>query len=335
MPVQRPSLTVLRSLSLPLFSALLLAGCGGGGGSTTVATAPAASNVQITSANADNVAASAYLSANSNAGYNKLGTSVTTSATALSSQGLSHILAASNTPRIAAATISVGCPQGGTESFTVNDTNGNKILDTGDSIAVGFANCKGSDGVTVNGSVVFALNSLSGSFSNGTGRAGFSIQLASLTTSDSVDVFIGDGTLSFSLTQSGSQSSAVHSTTSGFAVSASNTSGSVLRSVTVQSGTTDITAANSTLTVSLSQAGTITSSSVNGPYALTTEIPLTYSLSGGDGTPTGGKLKISGTKSTLWITFLGNGNVQLDLDETGDGKITLTKTVKLSDLRKL
>ena len=343
--VREWSLARLLRVSLSCIPALALLACGGGGGGAGGGTpsAPTATGLVITTANAPAVAAEALETTTSTDAATAGGQFVT--GVQIGADGVGHpqlltsaaraLLArprASSTVATGAA-VSEACTGGGT--ITVDAiTSGASYLVVGDSLRISASNCSEPvDGTTVvmNGSVSIAVTS--GSYDPNSSVYPKSVTLRIVTSNFSVgasgrtEVF--DGDLTLALTEISATSGSLTAT----AASLSSTLGS--RRITMGDYRLQVaqTSAGSTLSVSANvetNNGRLGATPVR--YTLMTESPVTVSSSG---SVTAGSIRITGSNSSLLLVVTSTDTLSLQVDTNGDGTIDSTRAITRADLQAL
>jgi hypothetical protein len=230
------------------------------------------------------------------------------------------------TPTLAGATTTatVTCSGGGNMVLTLNDANGNRVLDSGDSIGV-TANACVESGVTLGGSFSATLTS------NPTGDPstciyGIAMVFAfqSFTAADSGGVATANGQFALSTNRTACSTGSDSITASTFSESLAAAGATRSRTLTGYTATVTLTPTQSTTTL----AGTITSSALNGnslTIATPTPFVRAYTTDAFPNTGVGVATGANGGKVT--VTALNNTTVRIDLDANGDGtpEATVTK----------
>lgn len=219
----------------------------------------------------------------------------------------------------AAVTTPVACASSGSYDLTVDDKNGNRTLDAGDSFALDYKSCKRSSGLVMFGRIAVAVEAMTGEYFSTAYSTTLSITTSGYgTLLSNGESLQGDGNfkVSFSLTPAGVGDMSL--VVDRFTVTA-NTS-SVRNSMTL----TDARLTQRTQTVAGSFqmsnvfSGKLTSTELgNQQVVISTPQPLlnvdyeAYYSSG--------QLLVRGASSALRLTALDRRQVRLELDLNGDG----------------
>jgi hypothetical protein len=310
-------------------------GGGGGGGQTTVTALPPAA---ITADNAAQAAGAAVMSTDSRSA-GKTGaqstsdTSPTGGGSILSAAKLSQMSIAALDERrapSATSTKTVQCSSGAVTG-NVDDADNSGNLTKGDAVNLTFNDCLDkNNNSTANGSVRAVVVAFQGN--PVTNAVGSSITLdmtfTNLSLSETQGAVTKTQTVNGSLTFARKKS-----------VSTANTSLST-NNLTIASSNDTVTLTNFTLEFSeddtqkgytLFGGGTVSSKKLNG--SLTVEIPSNKTLVGTTpNPPDSGIIRITGKNSSLLVTGIGSGNVQLDTDSNNDGKIDNSQIIAWKDL---
>lgn len=315
---------------------LVLAACGGGGGggesSTPSTSGGDGSATTITSTNVDRVGGAAIVGAEASATSVTLpsaqiaGVETTTGENSLPGVGALAIKAlqiaeahresaSANLPVGVTINETVPCATSGNMAVSYSNANAHAEL-PGDTLTVTFNSCVDS-GLTMNGTIGLAVTT------GGNPATAFNVSFSSFTAANSSSTMQVSGSLSMVVTGSSYQ---LTSPSLSVAMTGSVGNGSVsiknLNGIVTKSGTNYIVSLNESIDVSvgvLSAVGTIA-----------TITPLTI-----DNTSTivAGKLLVTGSHSSVWLTFQGSGNVLLELDSNGDGVVDLNKNTTIATLK--
>jgi len=226
----------------------------------------------------------------------------------------------------AVASRNLPCTYGGYLAVSGTDADNNGIVSAGDSVTITGVGCREAAG-TISGTMAMSINSVSGNFGTAPYSGSFSASFAGFAVSTSTMNATLDGSMTLSLNQT---DSVVHDITlSASSLRVTSVFAGVTRSITLTGysardvGSLISGVASSTVTFS----GNMSSSALNLSVDLTTTTPFVQSNS--ESYPHSGVLLATGAKgSKLRITALSNSQVQLELDENGDG--TYEKTTPLS-----
>lgn len=305
-----------RSLLLVPCCALILSGCGGSGGGGGGGSSNPAPTVNITRDNAGEVAEAAYEGNNGMGNVSELpGTVLGAGATdsqaesglaGLALYALRHsVLAGERTIAPAGLEDDGECDFSGEAVVTLNDSNGNSVLDEGESGSVTFTECVGVNGdPTINGTMTFTLDTASE-----TGFA-FTLEFVSLTIvgGDNDEDLSASGSLSFGL-ESTDNPPTLTMTLSGRNLlftehgEALDLAGDFDFTVTTVSGNTTV---DFSMTLDIDGLGVVN---------LSTPTPLVGNP------PTSGVILVEGAGSAMTLTMAPGGIVTVAIDEGDDGSI--------------
>jgi hypothetical protein len=311
----------------------LLAACGGGsgGGSTGIA---ASAPVTVTSANATQVAG-ASLSASDGLSGNSEGilgivpaavgsarsTDVNIIETIVEQVRRAPQFGASRVGPAAVQSQNQNCDTG-TLSFTFNDVDNDLSLSTGDTVSMTANNCVFS-GVTMNGSI--SLNNVvaTGDQLSPPYSLQFTLQTSGFSVSAGGETVAinGGGTIA----ESTNDDISFTSSFSGSGIEMT-VAGETLTLTDYQINETE-NQSNGTYTLSID--ATISSSSLGGSVRVTTDVALS-GLSAFDADT--GQLTCVGNNSSVKLTVIDSLNVQLEVDEDGDGLADNTFTEAWTNL---
>ena len=328
-------------------AALALLACGGGGGGGGDApSAPSATGLVITSANAPSVAAEAPETSTSTDAASAAGQFVTGVQVDAGSGGGSHpqllagaarpLLAGPRTPGPAAAgaVVSEACSGGGTVTVDAT-TSGAPYTVAGDSLSISASQCVESvDGATIvmNGSMSIAITS--GSYDPGSLVYPKSVTMRIVASNFSTGIPGGptevfDGDLTLALTETGTTTGSLTAT----AASLTSTVGSARITLSDYRLQAAQTSTGSTLSVSAQvETNNARLGSTAVRYGLATETPVAVSSSGA---VTAGSIRVSGTNSSLLLLVTATDTFSLQVDTNGDGTADSTRAITLADLQAL
>lgn len=302
--------------------AMLLSGCGGGG-SGGGASVPPASKIIITSANAPQVASAAINSAYALNGQSSalgqvLGVSITTNSSAPSLGAITRRIfkqAIQVTAPVAVTGVvvkdTVSCWSQGTVTATANVANVNSLT-AGDSISATFDTCDDEFGVLITGTINLTITNFSGDpLLLGAFTLGVRVSTPGLLVMDGLHSEAITG--GFTLTST--SPNGVNITDSFSGSSLTITANGVIGTFTNFNMTATRNISTNAYTFSIS--GTIASSTLGGSISIQT----TNTISGVDPSdPDTGQLVVSGANGTsVTVTVIDSTNIQLDVDEDGDG----------------
>lgn len=306
----------------------LLSACGGGGGDGggTAPVAPAAEPLQISSANYQTVATEAV----SSGSYLVDATSLVTGAQlttrpALFAAAWSEFarlpgLFASASHQVTGATVTdtMPCSGGGRVDATLNDANGNQMLDAGESATLVAVDCVEAD-TTINGTLGFDVRSLSGDLNGTVYTASVGITLSSFSVASGAGNASGSGTMAIDISSTGVNARTLSLSVNALTVTGSfgGISDSVSMSNYVLSQT--VTPQGSGYLSSNSVSGHVASTALGGKsVVLSTISPLAQYSS--DAYPASGQLLATGlNNSKVRLTAQNASQALLELDGDGDG----------------
>jgi hypothetical protein len=324
---------------------LTLSACGGGGGGSSFV--QGSSGITITSSNANAVAS---LSASAvGASVSSMQTVVTyvtgaeiqttssnTSGRLINLQTIisSAVQRAFHTPRQASVATGVAisdyyeCAEGGSISISGDVKNpDSENSEVGDHGTVTYNNCN-EDGATVSGQMKITVTAVSGSYETAiteltnTTFINFKITPTGAPTSLTIN---GDARSSDTYNASGPLSNWLKADRLIYQLQRSSQTGTMmLTGVDIQSQGTP-----TGYSVGIAETAAFSFPAMSGKGAITTVTPIAVSDSG---VVTGGKIKLAGTGSSQYLTFLGNDAVKVETDTNNDGQIDLTNTTTLTAL---
>lgn len=324
-------------LAPTLFVALVLSACGGGGGGGASG-APAPAPAPTSQFSAISVANSTMAASNAHAANATISTSSSTVTDALTgvtidAQGISAVAPAlglinraynRGAPTLlAGVAMTQSCSGGGTIAFngTVKSAN---FVSNGDSINVTTTNCVES-GMLMNGAFALAFSGISGlAFDTAPWAATIDARFDAFRVTKGSDTIAATGDMKIVITQTSASANSVSIT------------GKLFQAADTRAGTT---VSNFTLTdFSLTGIGQGTSFSAAANYTLSGNTPalgqFAYSVKNvqpfvsiGGSLPTAGSFIVNGAASSVTMSVVAGGNVQLDYSAKGDGVVTQTSTV--------
>jgi hypothetical protein len=317
---------------------MTLAACGGGGGGSdggangSAATLP---TIAVTSANYVSVANE---SAAASSDLLDLSTVSTDSGALVGAQkssapnwtafGLSKAADALNRldplPAVlvgAVVTRSLPC-NSGTILVSVNDGNGNQVLDGGDSATLVFNNCADPTADTVNGSLTLGFNAQpTGTLGGSAYTFDATVVFTSLSVASADFKATADGVLRLVSVRTGLTTGSDVLSTPSFAVSVVAGGSTYKRSLSNFSARVDLLGAQT----STSFSGIVSSSALsNGSVAFATVNPFVQSTSALF--PASGSATATGTSGKTTLTALDATQVRIDLDANSDGGVDATQT---------
>jgi len=325
----------LAILALCVTLSLTACGGGGGGGGDTTA-APGAAEVELTSDNMEQAGSTAVTAAEvGSVPPTDLGDLVVGARTGAPGPDGSAIRAVlvgrlqalgSETQAEVASGITLTrseeCEFGGSVAITITDDNGS--LGNGDAVEASFSDCDTGDGV-VNGRLAVVLVSFSGDFSP-SGSATADASFSDLQVADASGSVTANGNMQISLTQTASSSEAEYLASSmRYDLAGGTRSGTI----TVSDGEVSVVETLDGTTTTLGETIGATLPNFSGTLMVATLQPI---VSDADGNIVSGQIHVSGSKGVLRLTFLGGGQVLLELDAEGDGSFEVTRTLPLAEL---
>jgi hypothetical protein len=330
---------------------LLLAGCGGGGGSSTDTPVALAPTVTINSSNQNTVARATLDGGQALGTSQALDTSDRASAEAANAtpalvrgsaiqMAVQRAVHAGFTPQRNAAILSAAkpaatttqtytCASGGNFSVSVNDADNNNALTAGDSLTITFNQCRESATESMNGAMVFTINSVAAATSTNT-------QFSATLAFQHVTVVVGQYTAG--INGSVTVSANITSTTSQLTIAigsdglvATSAGGGYSDSITYDPGM-QIAMSSSSTSSSVSLNGSFSATSLGGRVSVQTTAPIVQAAA--DLYPSSGQVIVTGVSgSKLRMTALSNTQLRLELDSNGDGTYENTATVAWGSLR--
>jgi hypothetical protein len=214
----------------------------------------------------------------------------------------------------------------GTATSTWDDADDNLEISTGDTLAVSFASCFFGDlGVTLTGDASIINIEITGDVANAIPpwNLGATFLFIDLTGIEGSETVVIDG--GFDLAYSASDALTITGALSGTSLAVmSNGTAETLNDFSL----TEVLDLN-TQTVTADASGRLTSTELNGTIEFET---LASFVVIADDNPSAGELFISDGSSSVLVTVLDNINVQLEVDEDGDGTAETTFVVPWDDL---
>ena len=331
----------MRNSAVFIGVALVLAGCGGGGGGSPDPVVPGPA--QISAANYPLVAQESMSTA----------LAVTDSALALnvlagaqvSRDQLALDFARAQIPRLrawfasaprlvtgATTTTTVACDVG-TMDITTNDVNNNNQPDAGDSFSLVAHNC-GYAGASLNGSLAFTLNSVTGDLNTDVYSLAMAMTLTNMVVTDQTGSVTSNASMTASIASNGVNSSSFSISTSNYTMVSTRANVSYTRTLSNFSATQTTTPiALGSYRVAITANGTVTSTGMDGKSVeFATVTPFTSNA--GQSFPTSGQPIATGASgSKIRMTALNDGTgVLVELDADGNGTYEASRTNRWVEL---
>lgn len=317
----------MKSVAIAL-SAITLAACGGGGGggdaNPVVPTPSAALNSSNQTIAAQDSASTAYLpllGAQTLTGAQTFDEGVLFNIARKQRDKLPIYLADAKSNSALTGVVqsqTYSCTYGGTVTASVSDTDNNGDVSAGDSVTVTANNCVENEG-TLTGSLVFDMNSVTGSFGSSNYSGNLTMTFNGFNVSSSQFSASANGALTLSVTASGVNSVNASVSTPSLSVSGTYAGVTRSRSLTNYSATSTRTP-DSTYgyITSYTLNGTLTSSAL-GSQAISFATTAPFVSFSSDYYPSNGVMIISGAaNSKVKVSALSNSQVKLELDANGD-----------------
>lgn len=322
----------------PLLACLVLSACGGGGGGGGSSTAaPAAVPVDLGATNME-PASSTTLTAAEVGSVPPADISDFVTGSQLQVPGpdgaairgvlVGELMSLAGTALADAAsgitlTRSEDCSQSGSVGLAITDNN-NGQLDAGDSVVADFDACDNGDGL-IDGRVTLTLRSLSGDFSPD-GSASADARFESLRVTRDGGSVTATGDMRISLVQDASNLHAEYVTTT----VRYDLAGPLRQGTLVVTNGVVVTDESPAATrSSLSETVTASLPRFSGTLALSTPQPIVTLPSG---EVESGRLEARGRTGAVALTFLGGGQVLLELDADGDATAEVSRSLVLTEL---
>jgi hypothetical protein len=304
----------------------LLAACGGGGGDGGGGTPPpTAEPLQITSANyqtvAQEAASSTYYLLDSSQFVTGAQVDTRPALAALAWRQfvkLPRQLAAPGWVTGATMTETMQCSGGGQIQATINDTNGNQDIDAGESATLVATGCVES-GVTINGTLGFTVNTLSGDLYGDVYAASIGVTLGSFSVASGGGNESASGTMAIDIAATGPNASTLKVSVG--SLSMKGDFGGITDTVSMQNyviqqtltpmgnGSKSSTSVSGVFASSAFEARSVTLSTVS-PFVALPD----------DAYPSSGQMLATGLAgSKVSLTALNATTVLLELDANGDG----------------
>jgi len=319
------SAPVARQGRLPLVAStvltLTLAACGGSGGGGGSGSSSQTGTATINSGNAEQVATAAL---DATAGVLDITNSANVLAARLDANATGFHLTEFMTrqlaevlpgERVLAATTTTTTPCGsGTVTQIFNDADDSGSFSTGDSYELRFA-CS-ENGVSINGSIILRNIVLEGGGNSGNFRVAMTLEYVDLRVSDGVSTVTYNGTITTDITYRDGVFT--------YRYSLNGTFGGLL--------------GGSSVTYSVDQNGVVTYSSqgsvtLAGGGTLGFETTTPFAGDPATGNPSAGECVVYGaSNSRLLITALDSENVQIQVDEDGDGTFETSRVLTWASL---
>jgi hypothetical protein len=321
-----------RSLA-PVALMLGLAACGGGGGGDAASTAPPAGTT-IDAGNADAVASRAYQAVTALYDATSVSADQLKSAGAAAGPDLVRIAlaqlhaatglgGAGGRETKAIQTGTLPCGAGGGITATANDVDGDGRIGAGDSVALRFDDCV-EQGVTLSGSMSFAVQRLTSTTAANSARATFTF--TGFRAQSGSDVATADGDLTLDATISKASPLVSDVSLSGTRLEVSE--GAAASTLANYTGRLqeDATARTYSYTVQGQAAG----SALPGTLTLSTPTPISGTI-GAD--PVAGVLVVQGANAAqARLTVTPPTGVTIGLDANGDGTLEAQKLLTWAQL---
>jgi hypothetical protein len=313
-------------MSMSVASAFLLAGCGGGSdGGDTVASETAA---EITSDNAQTIAAATVSAALQTGGLSDFAGFMPVAMASMTPESaelyatlaeihaqyadqLQH-KAISGTSMIVVSEETTPCALSGTVTVTI-DVASESTIRVGDTITAVFSACSDSEGVVVNGTFAMTISAFDGDPFSEMLLLGVDVEVSDFSVTSGEDVASMDGTLGITIDTRATPVTVVTVSAPSLVVSHDGATH------TLSSFTSEQTLDGSATSYSLEMSGTLASSGFEGTVDFETTIAL-QSL--GDSYAFAGELLITGADgATILLLVVDNVNVDLVIDTDGDGEV--------------
>ena len=318
----------MRNSAVCVGVALALAGCGGGGGGSPdpVVAGP----VQVNAANyplvAQESASTALAVTDSSLALNVL------TGAQVSREHLALDFARAQIPRLTAwfasaqrlvtgatTTTTVAC-ETGTMDVTINDVNNNQQPDAGDTFSLVAHNC-GYTGASLNGSLAFTLNSVTGDPNTEVFSLAMAMTLTNLTVTDATGSVTSNASLTASIASTGFNSSNFAINSSSYTMAGTRANVSYTRTLSNFSAAQTITPlAFGGYRSAVTANGTISSSGLDGKSVVFATLAPFISTSG-QPLPTSGQATATGAGGSKIRLTAGQADnkVLIELDADGNG----------------
>ncbi|MCB1955379.1 MAG: hypothetical protein KDG55_06870 [Rhodocyclaceae bacterium] len=324
----------------PLLLTLALAACGGGGGgsdSSGGSTSPSAAPVDLTAANMETAGSTSVTAADVGsappADIGDFLTGAQAAARGPAGSAIQRVLEASLQAFVGASaddaasgitlTRTEACSQSGNVALTIEDNNNGQI-DAGDALTAQFNACDNGEGV-IDGRLSLDLTSLSGDFSPN-GSASGNARLTELKITSEGASVTATGAMGISLQQDASSLVIEYRSTN-----VRYTLAGPLRqgTLTVVDGVSTVSQTPTGTATTLTQSISADFPRFSGAIDIATTTPI-VTATGGE--IQSGGLAVSGSNGRLTLSFLGGGQVQLELDANDDGTAEVSRSAVLAEL---
>lgn len=345
----RPSLSLSSSpraaLALTFSAALaMLSACGGGGGDSAPATPvpSVVSQLVVTEANQQAVAAEAVQVTEQGTTTADVGSVLVTGAQVSAGARGPIVLGAvaqkllamvPQGPALATGvteTQTADCSGGGTVTVTAASSGTGTSLAVGDSIAIAARGCvEPIDGTNMRIDGSMSLTAIAGTFDSSSTVYPKDVTLRMVATNLSLDNVQMNGSLDLHLLQTSAVLGSVALTSPSFTwkvTTASGTQTLTLRDYSHRVDQATVDTASIQLSVTVETDNSRLGSGVTG-YTISTPTPVVVNTLSGTGMLLSGSVKVTGKASALLITVTGNDTLQLQVDSNGDGTYDTSRTV--------
>ncbi len=210
------------------------------------------------------------------------------------------------------------CSGGGSLTVTVNDANGNQNMDVGDSATVLAVNCL-EGGNSMNGSLAFSLNTLTGDLASDVYAVNMTMSITNLVASTTAGTVTGNGNMTVAMSSTALNASKVSLTASSFATSSSFGGVTSTRSLQDFTLTETRSPTSSGFSSATEASGSFTSSALESKtITLRTIQPFVRASS--DSYPASGQATATGLNaSQARITAQSAATLLIELDADGNG----------------
>lgn len=323
--------------AVSLLVCLLLSACGGGGGGGGSTATPTTVPVDLSTANMEPASSASLTAAEvgsvppADISDFVVGAQVQTigpDGAAVRGVLVGRLMSLAGTALADAAsgitlTRSEDCSQSGSVSLAITDNN-NGQLDAGDSVVADFSACDNGEGV-IDGRVSLALRNLAGDFSPN-GSASADAQFDALRVTRNGGSVSATGDMRISLEQDASTLHAEYvTTTMRYDFAGPLRQGSLV----VTDGVVFADETAGSTSTSLAETVTATLPRFSGTLTVSTSQPI---VTAPGGEVQSGVLVAGGRSGVVTLTFLGGGQVLLELDVNGDTTAEVSRSLVLTEL---
>lgn len=327
-----------------ILSVTILAACGGGGGGGNTPTTPALTpTAALNSANqtvaAQDTTTTSFMpvvSTKTITGAQTIDESTLFQVTRAQWDKLPAYIARAKTNDVltgAVITETEACSKGGSMNASINDQDDNGTPSAGDVVTITLNGCVESEG-TMTGTMVFAINKLTGAFNSNNSSVELTITLQNFSIASGQGQFTANGSLNISETTNGLHSST--STVSTPSLTLNGTYAGQPRTVSMSNYNATMVTTPSPLYVyetSYSLSGFLTSSSLS-TQSISFSTPTPFNTRFQDTYPSSGTMLIAGANnSKIRLTALSKTQVKQELDANGDGTYENNSTVAWNTLK--